>query len=276
MGFETLPEEKIPELTHLSHLVTELSNQAHQESFPYVGERAFTHKGGIHVSAIRKNTRMYEHIDPEQVGNERFVTISDQAGKSNILQKAKEMGVTMEDAHAKAIVAKVKELEAEGYHFEGAEASFELLSDDLMGRTKEYFTVHGFRVHIWENDQGEIISEATIKVSVPEAIRSGGNHVSPEQHVAAEGTGPVEAMDKALRKALEVFYPSLSSIRLSDYKVRILNEEGGTKAITRVLISSTDGERHWGTVGVSENIIEASWRALVESLIFKLKKDEEA
>ncbi|MCG8454338.1 MAG: citramalate synthase [Spirochaetales bacterium] len=273
MGYHSLPEQKIPHLTRLSRLVSELSNKPHQESLPYVGERAFTHKGGIHVSAIRKNTRLYEHISPETVGNRREVSISDQAGKSNILQKANELGMVVEDAHAKAIVAKVKEMEARGYHFEGADASFELLTDELMGKRSEPFTVHGFRVHSWENKDGDIWSEATIKVSVPEtAASSTGSSI---EHTAAEAAGPVEAMDMALRKALGAFYPSLADIRLTDYKVRILNEEAGTTATTRVLINSSDGKRRWGTVGVSENIIEASWRALVDSMEYKLKKDEE-
>lgn len=275
MGYETLAIDKIADLTRLSRLVSELSNKPHQESLPYVGERAFTHKGGIHVSAIRKNPRLYEHLPPESIGNKRYVPVSDQAGKSNILQKAGELGMTVDDAHAKKVVAKVKELEAEGYHFEGADASFELLTEELTGDYKAHFSVHGFRVHSWENEKGEIWSEATIKVSVPDVVAGEGGHDSAVEHMVGEGAGPVEAMDRALHKALETFYPSLGDIRLTDYKVRILDEEAGATAITRVLITSTDGNRHWGTVGVSENIIEASWRALVESLEYKLKKDEE-
>lgn len=275
MGYETLAPDKITDLTRISRLVSELSNKPHQESLPYVGDRAFTHKGGIHVSAIRKNPKLYEHMPPESIGNQRTVPISDQAGKSNILQKADELGINMEDSHAKAIVTRVKELEARGYHFEGADASFELLSDDMTGRRREFFTVHGFRVHSWENEKGEIWSEATIKVSVPDVVAGEGGHASAIEHTVGEGSGPVEAMDRALHRALELFYPALADIRLTDYKVRILNEEAGTTAVTRVLINSTDGKRHWGTVGVSENIIEASWRALVESMEYKLKKDEE-
>ena len=275
MGYETLPADKIRGLTSLSRLVSELSNKPHQESLPYVGERAFTHKGGIHVSAIRKNPKLYEHITPESIGNARSIPISDQAGKSNVIEKAAEMGMEVKDSHARAIVAKVKELEARGYHFEGADASFELLTADMTGQRQEFFTVHGFRVHSWENDKGEIWSEATIKVSVPDIVAGEGGHASSMEHTVGEGAGPVEAMDRALHRALEGFYPSLAEIKLTDYKVRILDEEAGTTAITRVLITSTDGRRHWGTVGVSENIIEASWRALVESLEFKLKKDSE-
>ena len=276
LGYRTLEPEKIAELSNLSRLVSELSNKPHQDSLPYVGERAFTHKGGIHVSAIRKNPQLYEHVRPESVGNTRYVPVSDQAGKSNILEKARELGMKLESIQAKSIVSKVKELEAEGYHFEGADASFELLTDVITGRSKSYFEVHGFRVHSWENDKGEIWSEATIKVSVPDKATGGSGADSSWAHTAGEGVGPVEAIDQALHRALEAFYPRLSDIRLTDFKVRILDEEAGTKAIARVLITSTDGERHWGTVGVSESIIEASWRALVESMEYKLKKDEEA
>jgi len=276
MGYETLAPEKIADLTRLSWLVSELSNKPHQENLPYVGDRAYTHKGGIHVSAVRKNPRLYEHLSPELIGNRRKVPVSDQAGKSNILQKANDLGMKIEDAHAKTIVAKVKELESQGYHFEGADASFELLSDDLTGKRQEFFKVHGFRVHTWENDRGEIWSEATIKISVPDIVAGESGHSSAVEHTAAEGAGPVDAMDRALHKALENFYPSIRVIRLTDFKVRILDEEAGTKAVTRVLINSTDGHLHWGTVGVSQNIIEASWRALVESIEFKLKKHEEA
>jgi 2-isopropylmalate synthase len=220
MGYKTLAAEKIARLTALSRLVSELSNKPHQESLPYVGDRAFTHKGGIHVSAIRKNPKLYEHLPPDVVGNQRYVPISDQAGKSNILQKASELGMTVGDAHAKTIVAKVKELEAEGYHFEGADASFELLTDDLTGRRRDFFKVHGFRVHSWENEKGEIWSEATIKVSVPDAVAGEGGHSSSVEHTVGEGAGPVEAMDRALHRALEIFYPTLAEIRLTDYKVR--------------------------------------------------------
>ncbi len=275
MGYESLKDENITGLTRLSHLVSELSNKPHQESLPYVGERAFTHKGGIHVSAIRKNPKLYEHLPPETIGNHRDVPISDQAGKSNILQKAGELGMQVDDGNAKTIVARVKELEAEGYHFEGADASFELLTDELLNRRRTFFTVHGFRVHSWENEKGEIWSEATIKVSVPDSVAGSGGHHTSFEHTVGEGSGPVEAMDRALHKALETFYPGISGIRLTDYKVRILDEQAGSTAVTRVLITSSDGLRHWGTVGVSQNIIEASWRALVESLEYKLKKDEE-
>ena len=274
LGYETLAPEKIAELTRLSWLVSELSNKPHQENLPYVGDRAFTHKGGIHVSAVRKNPRLYEHLSPELIGNKRKIPVSDQAGKSNILQKASELGMKIEDSQAKTIVAKVKELESQGYHFEGADASFELLSDYLTGKRREFFKIHGFRLHTWENAKGEIWSEATIKVSVPKAIAGECGHTSTFEHTVAEGAGPVEAMDLALHKALENFYPSIRDIRLTDFKVRILNEEAGTKAVTRVLINSTDGHLHWGTVGVSQNIIEASWRALIESIEFKLKESE--
>ncbi len=275
MGYQTLKPDKIAELSNLSRLVSELSNKPHQDSLPYVGSRAFTHKGGIHASAVRKKPKLYEHIEPELVGNMRNVPISDQSGKANILVKAKELGMKMEDAHAKSIVAKIKELEAQGYHFEGADASFELLTDDLSGSRKNYFTVHGFRVHSWEDDKGDIWSEATIKISVPDSVAGTQGQDSSWEHTVGEGAGPVEAMDRALHRALEGFYPRLSEMKLTDFKVRILDEEAGTRAVTRVLITSVDSVRRWGTVGVSQNIIEASWRALVESIEYKIKKDEE-
>lgn len=170
---------------------------------------------------------------------------------------------------------KVKELEARGYHFEGAEASFELLSEALTGNLKEYFTLHGYRVIVWNNGDGNTWSEVTIKASVPEDVSNSQGHSDSVEHTSADGNGPVEALDKALRKVLEKFYPNIRETRLIDYKVRILNEESGSSAITRVIINSADDESSWGTVGVSENIIEASWQALTDSLIYKLKKDEE-
>lgn len=275
MGLTCIDTDKMKKLTDISRLVAELSNKLDLEHLPYVGERAFTHKGGIHVSAIRKNTKLYEHIPPETVGNQRHISVSDQAGKSNILQKAGELGMNVGSAHARMIASKVKEMEAAGYHFEDADASFELLSDKVMQDRKTWFTVHGFRVHCWETEKGDIWSEATIKLSVPEVVARDTNQNTTFEHTVGEGSGPVEAMDIALHKALESFYPSVSEIRLTDFKVRILDGKSGTKAITRVLIQSTDGEKIWSTVGVSESIIEASWHALVESIEYKLKKNEE-
>ncbi len=275
-GYRTVGENNIRKLQKVSHFVSEMSNTTPIEHMPYVGQHAFSHKGGIHVSAVRKNPQTYEHINPELVGNARFTTVSELSGKSNIIEKAKNMrlGQEVSSETAGKIVEKVKELESQGYHFEGAEASFELLSAALMGELKEYFTLHGYRIMIWNNGDGNTWSEATIKASVPEDVSHQQGHSEPVEHTSADGNGPVEALDKALRKVLEKFYPHIKNTRLTDYKVRILNEESGTCALTRVIINTSDEETSWGTVGVSENIIEASWQALTDSLIYKLKKDE--
>ena len=275
-SYSTVGEENIRKLQKISHFVSEMSNTTPIEHMPFVGQHAFSHKGGIHVSAVRKNPLTYEHIDPDLVGNSRFTTISELSGKSTIIEKTRNMGLAQELSGEEAgkIVEKVKELESQGYHFEGAEASFELLSAALMGSLKEYFTLHGYRIMIWNNGDGNTWSEATIKASVPEDVSHQQGHSEAVEHTSADGSGPVEALDKALRKVLEKFYPHIKNTRLTDYKVRILNEESGTCALTRVIINTSDEETSWGTVGVSENIIEASWQALTDSLIYKLKKDE--
>ncbi len=273
----TIGEENLKKLQTVSHYVSELSNTTPNEHMPYVGQYAFSHKGGIHVSAVRKNSHTYEHIDPELVGNRRGTTISELSGRSNVLEKTKNLGFgdTLSGENARKIVDKVKELESQGYHFEGAEASFELLSEALMGTLKEYFTLHGYRVIIWNNGDKDSWSEVTIKASVPEDVSHRQGHSDSVEHTSADGAGPVEALDRALRKVLEKFYPNIKKTHLTDYKVRILNEESGTSALTRVIIKTSDEESTWGTVGVSENIIDASWQALTDSLIYKLKKDEE-
>lgn len=277
-GYRTLPEGGMKKLTYISHLVSEAANRSQPEWLPYVGRNAFAHKGGIHVSAVRKNSRCYEHVSPETVGNSRTITVSELSGKSNVLEKAREMGIDLskDPSRASGILKEVKEMEARGYHFEGAEASFELLSARLLGTLKNYFTLHGFRVLTWADGEGKSWSEATIKAAVPEEVSISGGHADSVEHTSADGSGPVEALDRALRKVLEKFYPNLSSVKLSDYKVRILNEEAGTNATTRVMISSTDGKDHWTTVGVSDNIMDASWHALCDSLIYKMKKDDDA
>lgn len=278
LGIETVPPENLRRLKYVAHYVAEMANRTHPEQMPFVGDHAFAHKGGIHVSAIRRNTKTYEHIDPALVGNTRVVSVSEQSGKSNVIEKAEELGIDLGDDNdeaARKILARVKELENKGYHYEGADASFELLSSQLMGKLKEYFTLHGFRVFVWKQADGDVLSEATVKAAVPEEVSLRGGHDDPVEHTSADAHGPVEALDKALRKVLEKFYPNLKSVKLEDYKVRILQEEQGTNATTRVLITSADEKRRWGTVGVSENIIDASWQALVDSYVYKLKKDEE-
>jgi len=276
-GYLTVPEENLKKLYYVSHLVSEISNQSHPDSLPFVGKKAFSHKGGIHVSAVRANSSTYEHITPESVGNERIITVSELSGRSNIIEKADKMGIDLRTDNEKAgkILKRVKELEAKGYHYEGAEASFELLTNALVGKQKRYFDLHGYRIHVWKNADGESWSEVTIKAAVPKEVSESHGFDSHIEHTAADGSGPVEALDKALRKVLEKFYPELKKVHLVDYKVRILNAEEGTNSVTRVLINSADDKRRWSTVGVSDNIIDASWQALVESLIYKLMKDEE-
>jgi len=275
MGIEAIPKGKLKKLYAVSHLVSELSNKPHNEHMPYVGDNAFAHKGGIHVSAMQRDTRTYEHISPELVGNTRKISISELSGKSNVIEKVTELGLNInyQSQAVQSILNHIKELEAQGYHFEGAEASFELLVQEILGERKKYFDFLGFNV-ITRRQNDQNYSEASVKVKVPDDVAKNLGLNESYEHTAADGEGPVEALDRAVRKALEKFYPSLKKVRLTDYKVRILNEQAGTKATTRVLIESTDGKDKWGTVGVSPNIINASWMALIDSLIYKLYKDE--
>lgn len=263
----TIPERGIKNLTYISHLVSELTNNAPAAHLPFVGANAFAHKGGVHVSAVVRDPGTYEHVQPETVGNRRHVSISELSGKSNVLVKTAEIGLNIDpdSPGVQKVLEKVKEMEAGGYCFEGAEASFELLFRSMSGPVNTYFTLHGYRVITWKNGDDATYAEATIKAGCPADV----------EHTSADGEGPVEALDRALRKVLEKFYPSLKEVKLTDYKVRILNESAGTGAVTRVLIQSRDKRRKWGTVGVSDNIIDASWQALTDSLIYKLIKDEE-
>ncbi|HIJ79099.1 MAG: citramalate synthase [Desulfobulbaceae bacterium] len=266
MGYESNAGHNLTKLTEVSRFVTELANLPHNKYQPYVGMSAFAHKGGIHVSAVQRNPLTYEHIMPEKVGNNRRVLISDLSGKSNVLHKAKKFGMDLDskDPIVSSIVKELKELENQGFQYEGAEASFELLMRKAMGTKKHYFDLHGFRVISQKDLDGVIREEATIRLAV------GGEEV----HTAALGNGPVNALDKALRKALTRFYPALHEIELEDYKVRVLASEHGTGAMVRVLIESRDPNARWGTVGVSHDIIEASWQALVDSITYKLMMDE--
>ena len=278
MGIPSIPVKKMKKLGFVSRLVSELSNRRPVTNLPYVGENAFAHKGGIHVSAVRRETRTYEHVSPELVGNKRKILVSELSGRSNVIEKAKELGINVDDKSFEIanVLKKIKEMEAKGYFFEGAEASFELLYKSMIGKVKKYFELEGFRVFIWKNSENEKPkSEAVIKGVVPDDISKEFKIKVSFDHTSADGDGPVEALDKALRKVLEKFYPNLREVKLTDFKVRILNEEVGTKAITRVLIQSTDDNEKWGTVGVSENIIEASWIALIDSFKYKLMKDDE-
>ena len=269
MGLDCIPEPNLRELRDVSRFVSELANRTPWGAQPYVGDSAFAHKGGMHVSAVLKHPETYEHIDPEAVGNHRRVLVSELAGKANILWKAREYGIDLDrdTPDSRRILAELKALEDQGFQFEGAEASFELLMERALGRHKPYFELDAYRVIVEEqNRDAEPVAEATVRVRVKGIL----------EHTAASGNGPVNALDHALRKALEEFYPSLQAMRLLDYKVRILDESKGTAAKTRVLITSGDGEETWGTVGVADNIIEASWQALVDSIEYKLRRDERA
>ena len=267
MGANCISEEQLRKLKELSRFVSELANLPPWTHQPFVGDSAFAHKGGIHVSAVQKNSNTYEHIAPELVGNRQRILISELAGRSNILIKAEQLSLRDEGDRGavQEVLNRVKEMEDQGYQFEGAEGSFELLMKKALGRYQRFFDLEGFRVIVEKKGYNPPYCEATIRVLVKGIV----------EHTAAEGEGPVNALDNALRKALEEFYPCLKDITLLDYKVRILDEHEGTASKTRVLIQSGDGEKEWGTVGVSSNIIEASWEALVDSLEYKLLKDIE-
>ncbi len=267
MNIGTSEKLKLNELTQLSRYVSEMANLPHREEMAFVGNSAFAHKGGIHVSAIRRNRRTYEHIDPATIGNRQRVLISDQSGQSNILQKAEEMGLdlTSNKEAVHDIVNRLKDMEHLGYQYEGADGSFEILINKSTGEHKEFFDLESARVIIDKHEKlGKLYSEAMVK------MRVGGK----VEHTAAEGNGPIDALDNAMRKALEPFYPSLKKIKLIDYKVRVLNSTQGTAAKVRVYIESQADDMIWGTVGVSENIIEASWQALVDRINYMLLKLE--
>jgi len=270
LGYQCVPEVQLARLKSTSRLLFELLNQPPNKRQAYVGDSAFAHKGGVHVSAVVKNARTYEHVEPASVGNHRRVLVSDLSGRSNVLYKAKEWGVDLDstDQEAKQILAQLKELESQGFEFEGAEASFELLMQDATNQQKsESFRLIGFRVIAEKrSDDKEPLAEATVQIEV-------GGHV---EHTAALGNGPVNALDVALRKALEKFYPELKEVQLVDYKVRVLGGERGTATKVRVLLESADATARWGTVGVSDNILEASYQALVDAIRYKLFKDKKA
>lgn len=263
MGWNCVTDKQMQSLKGVSAFVDELANKAHWNHQPYVGQSAFAHKGGVHVAAIQKHRATYEHIEPEVVGNWRRILISDLSGKSNILFKAKEFGIDVNggDPKIKKILDDLKTLENLGYQYEGAEGSFELLMHEALGDKEVFFEFIGFRVIVEKRQEDEEpVTEATVKIRV--------NGV--QEVTAAEGTGPVDALDKAIKKALTKFYPELEEVNLTDYKVRILDEKKGTRSKIRVLVESGDHLSKWGTVGVSQNIIEASWQALIDSLEYKL------
>jgi 2-isopropylmalate synthase len=265
MGRRCLPPGRLKDLTDTAHFVAEVSNMAQPTNQPYVGSAAFAHKGGVHVNAVMKNPRTYEHVAPGLVGNQRKILVSELSGRSSLVVKAQGLALDLskETPQAKRLLSLLQKLEHEGYHFEAADASLELLLKRHLERLKPGFLLEGFRVII-EKRGKKLVSEAMVKLRV--------NGV-PEQ-TAAEGEGPVNALDNAVRKALRQFYPRLAEMHLTDFKVRVLDEKAGTAARVRVLIRSQDAYDSWGTVGVSENVIEASWQALVDSIEYKLLKDQ--
>ena len=265
MNRPCIPQEKLSGLKSLSRYVSETANIVPLNSRPFVGRSAFAHKGGIHVSAIMKESRAYEHMDPEIIGNQRRVLMSDLAGKSNVEYKAREMGVDLgaNGNNSKAIVAAIKQMEDEGYQFDVADGSFKIMLEKFTEQFKPLFDLESFRVTIEKDKDLPCSAHATIKISV------GDTH----EITAAEGLGPVSALDNALRKALGNFYPDLDTMKLVDFKVRVVDGRDGTEAKVRVFIESRDHDQIWSTIGVSEDIIEASWQALADSFQFKLSKE---
>ncbi len=257
-----ITREQLSRLTDITHYVAEIANVTPNLQQPYVGSSAFAHKAGLHASAVIRRRDLYEHVEPELVGNIRHLVVSELSGKATISVKAREFGLEIDDGDRTiaGVIRRVKELEHLGYHFEAADASFELLLRRATGWEQEFFSIESFRVIIETDANGAMSSEATVKL-----------HANGERYIStAEGNGPVNALDAALRKALLASYPELAHIYLADYKVRILNENTGTAATTRVLIESRDSEKEWGTIGVSENIVEASWEALLDGYVYGL------
>jgi 2-isopropylmalate synthase len=256
LGYECVQPEQLARLTGIAHFVDELLNITPDPDQPFVGRNAFAHKGGMHVAGVNADARTFEHMDPVLVGNERDLVVSELSGKGTVLGRAERSGIPLDDEQAAKAVRTLKEREHRGYHYEAADASFELLLRKESDRYEPLFRLEGFRVLVEKREDGKVVTEATIKI-----------WVDGERYLrTAEGNGPVNALDKALRGAITDRHPLLADIELTNYKVRILDEPHGTGAVTRVLLDSSDGEREWGSIGVSENIIEASWEALVDSL----------
>ncbi len=264
MGYMTIGPEALRRLTSVARFVSELANMPLRSTQPFVGRSAFAHKAGVHVSAVLKDPSTYEHIPPEAVGNARRVLVSDLSGRSNLLYKAAEMGIDLgaDDGRLRALLERLKALEHDGYQFEGAEGSLRLLLEEAAHGECEFFQLEAFRVVSERTGDGRLRSIATVRLRVGENV----------EEVIAQGKGPVLALDRALRKALRSFFQCVSDLRLTDYKVRVLNAERGTAAKVRVLIQTSDGHESWSTVGVSENILEASYQALVDAIRYKLLK----
>lgn len=268
LDYSCIPEENMAELTHIAREVSEIANLKLDDRSPYVGKTAFAHKGGMHIDGVSKNSKSFEHIDPSLVGNERKFLTSEVAGRTTILSMIQKIAPNIEKSSPETtrIIDRLKELEYEGYQFEGAEGGFELLIRKELGKYKPFFELETFKT-IGEHMSDENMQTATAMIKI--------NVDGKTEITAAEGDGPVNALDVALRKALEVFYPSLSEVHLTDYKVRVLDGNSATASKVRVLIESSDGDESWTTVGVSKDIIEASWKALVDSMEYKLIKDIE-
>jgi 2-isopropylmalate synthase len=256
MGYQVVSPDQLEHLTATAHMVDEIANVTPNPNQPYVGRNAFAHKGGMHVAGIARDARTFEHVNPAEVGNRRELLVSELAGRNTVQQRAADSGLDLDDAAAARLVEDLKQLENDGYQFEAADGSFDLLIRKETGDYEPLFTLESFRVIVEKRADGRVETEATIKI-----------WLEGERHVrTAEGNGPVHALDRALRDAIGTLHPHVRDIDLVNFKVRILNEKAGTAAITRVLLDSSDGVETWGTLGVSENIIEASWEALVDSL----------
>ena len=265
LGYEAVTGEQLAHLTETAHYLDELLNRSPDPDQPYVGRNAFAHKGGMHVAGVNADASTFEHLDPELVGNKRELLVSELSGKGTVLSHATDAGLTLDEEQAEGALKKLKEREHAGYHYEAAPASFELLLRRESNAYEPLFRLEGFRVITEKREDGKVVTEATIKV-----------WVEGERYVrTAEGNGPVNALDTALRGAITDRHPHLAEIELTNYKVRILDEHHGTGAVTRVLLDSSDGEREWGSIGVSENIIEASWEALVDSLEYAFQPHAE-
>ena len=260
MGYDTIPADRLPLLTPVAHHIAEVVNVVPNPHQPFIGSSAFAHKAGLHTSAIARARSAYEHISPESIGNDTHFVVSEMAGRATIAFKAEELGLSLDGRELGEVTERLKQLEYRGYHYEVADASLELLMRDATGWKQPYFSLESHRVITDLREDGSFVTEATIKV-----------HVGDERVLAtAEGNGPVNALDAALRKAIGSHYPGLSAVHLTDFKVRVLDTSKGTAAVTRVLIDSTDGKRTWTTIGVSENVIEASWAALSDSIVYGL------
>jgi 2-isopropylmalate synthase len=283
MGFELLSAERLARLTETAHFLDELLNRAPNPAQPYVGRHAFAHKAGLHAAGVRADSSSFEHIEPELVGNSRDVLISELSGKATVIEKAREAGIELDEEGGLRTAERVKQLEHQGFQFEAADGSFELLLRKEAGEYEPLFRLESWRVIVEKRADGRVETEATIKIWVPDrdsTTASEGD--SREQRFGgqerryvrtAEGNGPVNALDRALRDAIGEIHPHLRDIELVNFKVRILDEDKGTGAVTRVLIDASDGQRTWGTIGVSENVIEASWDALVDSLEYGMQPD---